>query len=285
MISLCICTMNRPDELEQCLESVFQAAEPPEEVLVSDDSPNGEPTQAVVSKYPGATYQVGPRRGLGPNRNACIQMIKFDSIIFIDDDVRVPSDFFAIARKLISEVDERVIITGYEMNHRENQVHKVVPHNADFLGLQRVPVTDEYRSIVINSTIFPAGLFKQIKFDEQLRYGCDEIDVARHAISLDYRIVYCDILYVNHYPSPVNREQYQQFIHASRFYTTAKAYWQYESSFIKVFAYIFIAPLQLIGSSIRRGNIKQLLQIPQIIILATTYFLRHLEASKSNMST
>ncbi|HEY9832558.1 MAG TPA: glycosyltransferase, partial [Stenomitos sp.] len=72
-ISLCICTMNRPDELDRCLESVFQSVEQPDEVIVSDDSPNSEPIQAIVAKYPGAVYQHGPRRGLGPNRNACIR--------------------------------------------------------------------------------------------------------------------------------------------------------------------------------------------------------------------
>ncbi len=254
-ISLCICTMNRPDDLNRCLESVFQGVEKPDEVIVSDDSPDNQPVKGIADRYPGVIYQQGPRRGLGPNRNACIQRAKGSHIIFIDDDVCVPPEFFATAQQLITASDSKTIITGYEMNHQEG-VRKVIPHNADFWGLQRLPASNGYRAIVINATIFPRSLFEQALFDERLRYGSEEIDMAMHALALGYRIAYEDSLYVNHYPSPVNREQYQRFIHASRLYVTTKAYWQYERSVPKTLAYILLAPLQLIGSAVRKGDIR-----------------------------
>ena len=247
--------MNRPEELEHCLETVFQSVEKPDEVIVSDDSLNGQPTQIVVAKYSGVLYQQGPRRGLGPNRNACIQKSNSSYIIFVDDDVRVPPEFFAIARKLIASANAKTIITGYEMKHCE-ETQKIIPQNTDFWGLQRVPVRNEYRAVVINATIFPCSLFKKALFDENLRYGSEEIDMAMHAVSLGYYIAYDDSLYVDHYPSPTNREQYKQFVHASRLYATTKAYWQYERSVFKTLAYILLAPLQLAGSAIRRGNLR-----------------------------
>jgi len=267
-ITLCICTMNRPDELSRCLDSVFQNVDRPDEVIVSDDSPDEEPARAVVAKYPQVIYQPGPRRGLGPNRNACIQSASGSHIIFVDDDVCIPAAFFATARQLIASSEPKTIITGYQLDHGD---YKIVPHNADFWGLQRVPVSNEYRAIVINAAIFPKSLFEQALFDEHVRYGSEEIDMAQHAISLGYRIVYHDCLYVNHYPSPANRDKYKQFIEASRLYVTTKAYWQYERSVPKTLAYIVLAPLQLAGSAIRKGDVSAIWGAFQSTALAWRY--------------
>jgi glycosyltransferase involved in cell wall biosynthesis len=269
--------MNRPDDLDRCLNSVFQSSELPDEVIVSDDSSESQPTQAVVAKYLSVIYQRGPCRGLGPNRNACIIRAKGNHIIFVDDDVCIPPQFFAVAHRLIASSEPGTIITGHEMNHGgggrwQGEVRKVVPHNADFWGLQRVPVNDEYRSIVINSTIFPRSLFEQALFDGHLRYGSEEIDIALHATSLGYRIVYQDSLYVHHYPSSVNREGYKRFIHASRLYATTKAYWHYERSIVKTLAYALLAPLQLVGSAVRRGNIPAIWGAFQSTAIAYRYF-------------
>ena len=262
--------MNRPDDLNRCLDSVFRGAEPPDQIIVSDDSPDGEPNRLVIANYSGVHYQEGPHRGLGSNRNACIRSATGSHLIFIDDDVQVSTEFFQIARRLIA-ASPQTVISGYEINHADGQVRKITPHNADFWGLQRLPVTSEYRSIVINAAIFPKTLFDQALFDEQLRYGSDEIDIACHAVSLGYRILYDDQLYVNHYPSPVNRDHYQQFVNASRLYATTKAYWQYERSIPKACAYLLLAPLQLIASTIKQRKIQQTRQAIQAIMLAWRY--------------
>jgi glycosyltransferase involved in cell wall biosynthesis len=278
-ITLCICTMNRPNELNRCLQSVFQGVKKPDEVIVSDDSPDNQATQQVVAKYPGVIYQQGPRRGLGPNRNACIQRARSSHIIFVDDDVCVPPEFFATAHQLIAASDPKTLITGYEMKHCEG-TQKIVPHNPDFWGLQRVPVRHEYRAIVINSTMFPRNLFEQALFDEHLRYGSEEIDIAQHAVALGYRIAYEDSLYVDHYPSPVNREQYKQFVYASRLYATTKAYWYYERSILKTLAFILLAPLQLVGSAVRRRDTSAVWGAFQATVLAGQYLFSHFKMVK-----
>ena len=51
------------------------------------------------------------------------------------------------------------------MKHGEGS-QKIIPHNADFWGLQRLPVRQEYRAIVINSTIFPRTLFENALFKD-----------------------------------------------------------------------------------------------------------------------
>ncbi|MEL6159329.1 MAG: glycosyltransferase family A protein [Cyanobacteria bacterium J06623_5] len=259
-ITLCICTMNRPHDLTKCLESVSQCSTQPAEIIVSDDSHEPEPTKAVVERYPSITYQTGPRTGLGPNRNACIRAAHGTHLMFIDDDVCVPSDFFTTAQALI-QANPDSIITGHEIKHRswEESKQKVIPKNADFWGIMRLPINaDDCCSVVMNSAIFPATLFKQALFDECLRYGYEELDIARHAVALGYRIVHRDALWVDHYQSLVDRESNWKLKFASQMYTTAKAYFYYEGSLLKTLGYAVLAPLKVTGSLVKRKDPKAL---------------------------
>jgi GT2 family glycosyltransferase len=265
-LSLCICTMNRPADLRKGLEAATTAMEPPEQIIVSDDSADPAPAREVAGSFPG-----GPRKGLGPNRNACIRASTGSHVMFIDDDVIVPPDAFATARKVAADAGARTIVTGYEMNHSTGTPRKVTPHNADFWGLQRVPPDGEIRAVVINATVFPRELFDRALFDEVFRYGCEEIDMARHAVSLGYRIQYSDLLFVHHHPSPVNRQQYSRTEHGSRLYATLKAYWWYERSKLKAAAFALLGPLQLLGSAARRSGPAGLWRALQASFLAAQY--------------
>lgn len=276
-ISLCICTRNRPEDLERCLESVAQCDVQPFEIIVSDDSTDPEPTQAVTNRYPSVTYQRGPCLGLGPNRNACIRSAQGSHLIFTDDDVCVPSDFFAKATDLISQ-SPGAVITGYEMKHRSwegtaGTTKKVTPHNADFWGTMQVPVDEQpCCSVVMNSAIFPKSLFTQALFDECLRYGYDELDISRHAVSLGYPILYRDTLYVDHYQSLVDRKDNRRFVYASQMYTTAKAYFYYERSLPKALTYTLLAPLKITGSLVKREGPAAFMQGVKATALAYQYF-------------
>ena len=280
-ISLCICTMNRPEDLRKCLESVFQGKVKPDEVIVSDDSPDPTATKAVVERYPAVTYQTGPRLGLGPNRNACIRRVQSTHLMFIDDDVCVPPDCFEIAYELIAQTPESVI-TGYEMKHRswegEGTVKKILPHNADFWGTMKIPVGDsDCRSVVMNSTIFPVSLFKEALFDECLRYGYEELDIARHAVALGYEIVHRDNLWVNHYQSLVDRASNWDRVLASQLYTTAKAYFFYEKSIPKALTYTLIAPLKMTAGLVKQKDPKAIQKGVKATVSAYQHFFSRKE--------
>jgi len=273
-ISLCICTMNRPEDLSRCLDSVLQCADQPIEIIVSDDSPDSMPTQAVLKQYPSVTYQPGPKRGLGPNRNACIRAAKGTHLMFIDDDVCVPADFFSTAYTLLAQTPDAVI-TGHEIKHRswEGTTQKVLPKNADFWGIMRLPIgADDCCSVVMNSTIFPASLFKKALFDECLRYGYEELDIARHAVALDYKIVHKEALWVDHYQSLVDRESNWKLKFASQMYTTTKAYLYYERALPKALLYALLAPIKVTGSLVKRKDPRALQKGIQSTISAYQHF-------------
>ena len=248
-LSLCICTRNRPEDLRRGLDSIAAGRRLPDQVIVSDDSNEGQTVEAIATAYPFVHYQRGPRIGLGANRNACIAAATGSLIAFIDDDVLIPADFVTRALDLYARYGQEqplTIVSGIEHKHTSTEVQRVTPHNADFWGYQRLKPNGEYRSLVINAAVFPAALFETALFDDKLRYGADEIDIARHAVSLGYRIVLDDALEVDHYPSEVNRAEYAQVLETSRMYATLKSYRFYEKNPLKTMAYALLAPPRLI---------------------------------------
>jgi glycosyltransferase involved in cell wall biosynthesis len=229
----------------------------PDQVIVSDDSDDGRTVEELAATFPFVQYQRGPRRGLGANRNACITLATSRYLSFIDDDVLIPPsyvrDAFSLCRRHAS-MERTSILTGVEYKHISTGKVLIEPHNADFWGFQRVAPNGVYRSIVINAAIFPATLFEYALFDPQLRYGSEEIDMARHAVALGYTIIFDPSLYVDHYPSEINRVEYAGFIDASRMYATAKDYWCHQKRPFKAIAFSGLAPIKLAIALGRRSG-------------------------------
>lgn len=88
-VSVVICTRNRPQQLDECLQSLQHLVDCPTEVLVVDNAPVGNETKEVVKKYPEVTYILESRPGLSIARNTGIRQATGNIIAFTDDDVKV----------------------------------------------------------------------------------------------------------------------------------------------------------------------------------------------------
>ena len=274
-ISVCICTRNRPDDLNRCLQSICDAARMPDQVIVSDDGDDDNTVEKVAASFSFVDYQRGPRIGLGANRNACIASVTSNLVSFIDDDVILSPTFvedaIRVCRRLANS-ETLFIVTGIEYKHTSAGVNRIEPGNPDFWGYQRLAPRGTFKAIVINSAVFPARLFTSALFDPQLKYGSEEIDMARHAISLGYKIFFEPALHVDHYPSEINRGEYASFIDASRMYATAKNYWNYQQSFSMTLFYALFAPPKLVFSLGRRHGLSGVKTAIYATIKAYQYF-------------
>lgn len=85
-ISLIICTRDRTDALQRCLESLKQQRSPPGELIVVDNSPEGS-ARSTCDQFPDVIYVHAPQPGLSFARNAGIRAATGDIIAFTDDDV------------------------------------------------------------------------------------------------------------------------------------------------------------------------------------------------------
>jgi glycosyltransferase involved in cell wall biosynthesis len=218
-VTVCIPTRNRPEDLAECLDSIAASGVPVAEIVVSDDSTDDRTRELVAARYPHVKYIFGPRKGLGPNRNSAISAATGDWILFLDDDARLGPDFLTEMMKArYANADSRLIFTGIE-----KQVKGLVfPNDQTFLGFQKRPYGPKQivNTVVINATLFPASLFKEMLFDPRLIYGYDEVDIASCARGAGYSIVLVSSAVNLHFPSPVNRDYYSPHTEAARIYVT-----------------------------------------------------------------
>lgn len=250
---ICICTRNRPEALAKCIRSVLASAIRPAKIIVSDDSSDQRTRDLIDTEFPDALYLVGPKKGLGANRNCALRDVSAELTSFLDDDAMLAPDFFQSAFQFAHDrgLDPlQAILTGVEMKLGKS----VGPKDQDFLGFQSrsYGIDDELNTLVINSAVIPSWLAKKIGFDELLIYGSDEVDFAIRARSEGIKILFCPYLMNAHFPSTINREYYSPFTDASRIYVTFKRYVILEKNILKAILYVFIASGHLLAACVRR---------------------------------
>ncbi|HWP47976.1 MAG TPA: glycosyltransferase [Candidatus Limnocylindrales bacterium] len=92
LVSVCVCTRNRPDDLRRCLNSLILQDYPRYEILVIDNDPPTSVTKELVMEMKGRLevtairYVVEPRRGLDFARNRAIQEARGEILSYLDDD-------------------------------------------------------------------------------------------------------------------------------------------------------------------------------------------------------
>lgn len=275
-LSVCICTRNRPNEILRALESLSAMQRQVHEVIVSDDSTDDETYDIVINADFALRYVRGPKRGLSANRNNALRLVGGTHVLFIDDDVVVHPEFIQnIIRYYEGIMPQRrpkVIVTGLESKHGE----LVFPHEQSFLGFQeKVYVySAKIRTIVINSTVFPATLFASMHFDENLVYGYEEVDMATRASYAGFDIEICTTAVNNHYPSDINRDFYRPYLHASRLYVTFKRYFHSERRPMKAALFAVVAICHLLASSFLHRGPSGVYNEIQTVRLALAYLTK-----------
>lgn len=97
-ITVIVCTRNRPDELDVCLEALDAQRYPSYDVLVVDNASTGDETRRVAERH-GVRYAREARRGLDRARNRGLEESTSPIVAYTDDDARPePGWLEAIAR-------------------------------------------------------------------------------------------------------------------------------------------------------------------------------------------
>jgi GT2 family glycosyltransferase len=213
-ISVCICTRDRPESLRTCLAALAAGKELPDQVIVSDDGAAGGDTEAVCREFTFVEYIRGPGRGLSANRNAAIRAASGDYISFLDDDAAVSTDFVRISRRIVAEAAPSTVYTGRVI---WNGVLHEAPGARTFLGHFGPTTGGPVENIHIAcSNLFPAAAFNGLHFDEAIRFGYEEMDMADQLMSAGLRIEYRPEL-VNYHQTPeMTRESVGFAMHRAR---------------------------------------------------------------------
>lgn len=286
-VSICICTRNRPAELDMALQSLRRSTIRVYETIVSDDSTNDETETLVRRRYPEVKYTRGPRKGLGANRNHAVQLATGTHVLFMDDDVILEETFlekmWAYIRKCPFEQSASMIVTGTEVNRGR----LVIPHEQSFLGFQKVPYQSgsNLRTIVINSTLFPSRVFDDILFDDQLVYGYDEVDIATRSSYAGFTIHLLKDAFNTHFPSQINRDYYKPYKEASRLYVTFKRYLFSERKYAKAVLFMILASFHNVAVNIKHDARGSVMKSWRTLTLTYGYLFKHmLERRRSRYS-
>ena len=92
--SVVICTRNRPDELNRCLEAVSRLDYPRFNTLVVDNAPSSDLARQVAARW-GAAYLLEPKAGLSRARNAGARSCATEIVAYLDDDCVAEREWLA----------------------------------------------------------------------------------------------------------------------------------------------------------------------------------------------
>ena len=131
-----LCTRNRPHEVATCLATLVAQTEPPEQVVVVDSS-DDDATQRVVDQLR-ATWPEGSRLDHVPSRPALthqrvvgLARTRGQVVHFVDDDVELAPDYFAVVRRTFAADDAIVGVGGFVVNGARRPVRRL----DEWLGL------------------------------------------------------------------------------------------------------------------------------------------------------
>lgn len=283
-MTLAILTRNRPDCLRGALGAAAAQEEPPDCILVSDDSDDETRpvNRALASEHPLARYIDGPRRGLGANENHVVSHLPTDTewVVFTGDDAELLPDFVRELRRLLDlHSPSKRIPTGIEIRNGG----LVRPNRLDFFGYQSRPYADysagaELQTVVVQATAFPVELLRQVSWLEVSEYGFDEVDMAYKARRLGWRFVFEPSLRVRHEQSPIGRGEYPPPMEIARLYVRLRSFSVYERRPLALAVYIVLAPAQLLGAHLRRRRWSSARRSASVVGTAYRAWARSLRA-------
>jgi glycosyltransferase involved in cell wall biosynthesis len=231
IFSIIICTLNRPRDLRDCLESIVDQDRMPDEVIIVDSSVD-QRSAAVAADFSGALpiRYFHTRQGLTYQRNFGIQRARGEIILFLDDDVILTREFVRqieggflldrrvdgvgglftnIARQsMASRFLRRIFMLPRVDGHGQMQKSGFVAHpwGAPEPKMQWVEV------FCGAAAAFRREIFSEFSFDEFYSgYGLGEDADFSYRVSLGHRLLYNPEAKIYHRESEVNRINMEKF--------------------------------------------------------------------------
>lgn len=122
--TIAVCTRDRTEDLQRCLEALMRLPDDGQEILVVDNCPSNEATRQLVANYPRIRYVREDRPGLSCARNRAMREARHAVVAFTDDDAVVDPQWL---RALLRNFDDPLVwcVTGLAMPlELENEVQE-----------------------------------------------------------------------------------------------------------------------------------------------------------------
>ncbi len=113
-VSVAVCTRDRAEDLEQCLEALLRLDPAPLEIVVVDNAPaTHETRELVMTRFRHSVrYVLEPRPGLDWARNRAVLETRGDIVAFTDDDVLVDRGWSGVIAESFGASPDVMAVTG-----------------------------------------------------------------------------------------------------------------------------------------------------------------------------
>ena len=204
--SMIISSRDRPQFLDEVVNSIMAGTERPHELIVIDQSQTrNERVAALAAETPGwLRYCRTDERGLSRGRNAGIGLASGDWLFFVDDDVLVPGAWFGQILRAAVDAGPTSVITGRVIAGHEEQPGAFAPS----LSLSETGAEHRGRPgrdvlAPLNMAIHRRALAEVGGFDVRLGAGAhfpssEDNDLGFRLLEAGYTIVYDPAIVVVH---------------------------------------------------------------------------------------
>ena len=211
LVSYIIATYNRPDPLEEAIDSVLEQTYRPLEIVIVDNSSTknlelfeeGGRFDEEFIHY----YYITDQMSISAARNFGFERASGPIIVQIDDDATlghpdVTEEVVSIFRKHASVG----ALAFKSLDSRTGELRRIeVPDPPDF----RTPPSKQYRTtsfIGVGVAFRKTALEKAGGYPEDFKYGFEEMDLSVRLLDCGYDILYNPSLVVFHKKSPEGRK-------------------------------------------------------------------------------
>lgn len=169
LFSVIIPTYKRNDLLAQCLQRLQPGVQMLDshsyEVIVSDDSPEGEAAALLQNSFDWVQYSRGPQKGPAANRNAGARTANGKWLVFTDDDCIPDAQWLMGFYRAISENEQVMTFEG-----------KVIPDRPQRNFIEECPINTNGGNLwSCNMAIHREFFLNELKgFDESFPFAASE---------------------------------------------------------------------------------------------------------------
>ncbi|WP_373535676.1 glycosyltransferase family 2 protein [Microcoleus sp.] len=202
--TVAVCTRDRPEDLQRCLEALMLLPDDGQEYLVIDNCPATDATEELVKNYPKVRYVREDVPGSSAARNRALREAKHEFVAFTDDDA-VPDPNW-LRSLLWNFSDPRVMcVTGLVMpleleTEAQEWFERYSPHGRGFERqifdgahcnpLIVAPVGVSASMALRKSSIDSIGLFDEALGAGTPTVGGEDCELFARILRSGYRIVY-----------------------------------------------------------------------------------------------
>ncbi len=206
--SLIICSRNRPQLLQETIESVLAGTDVPTEIVVIDQSELPHPILSTLKADRGCTvtYRWTNKPGVSRARNEGAVIAQHDMLVLIDDDMFVAPDWFGALTRDLLNAGICAVVTGRVLTADEEGKDGFAPstiadlYPAVYAGRVRRDVLYSGNMVIQRSVLMTIG-----GFDERLGPGtyfpaAEDNDLCFRLLEAGYRVIYAPDAVVYHRP-------------------------------------------------------------------------------------